>query len=407
MKKWIAAILILALLAEGRGASSKGMQDRGIRSAGAERQEVPLSDSEGEESVFESYSGEGGDLNDETLLRFIEDSVYYDLVLQLNSEEYFVDSVEAVYVSREYLDELVYNSRENIYFGYTLSEINAQFQGTRYIFTLGENGETVVSTFEAGLDPAFETAVRNTAIGTGVILVGVTVSLVTATAAPAVSVIFAASARSGAVCALSGGAISGVAAALVTGIRTGNAEETLKAAVLAGSEGYRMCAISGALTGGAAEAKGLFDLARGGDLTMNQIALIQKESRYTSEVIRQFRNMDEYNVYKKAADLKPKMVDNRLALVKDIDVNYIDPETGLTNLERMRRGMAALDPETGTAYELHHIGQKMNSTLAVLTQAEHDMKGLHLMEESKIYREAFRIIRQKFWKSMAALSAGR
>ena len=44
---------------------------------------------------------------------------------------------------KEYLDELAFNSQENVYFGYTLSELNAQFQGEKYIFTLGENNETV------------------------------------------------------------------------------------------------------------------------------------------------------------------------------------------------------------------------------------------------------------------------
>ncbi|MGX8687789.1 MAG: HNH/ENDO VII family nuclease [bacterium] len=401
MKKWIAVILILALLASGCG-SSFGKPARSLKSDRAEQ-----AGPEGEEkSIFESYTGEGHDLNDETLLRFMEDSVYYDLVRQLDSEEYFVDSVDAAYVSKEYLEDMAYNSRENIYFGYSLREIDQQFQGTKYIFTLDEKGQTTLDAFEAWSDNTFDTAVKNAAIGTGVILVCVTVSMVTASAAPAVSLIFAASARTGAVCALSGGAVSGAAAALVTGIRTGKVEESLKAAALAGSEGYMMCAISGALTGGAARAKGLFDLARGGHLTMDQIALIQKESGYPAEVIRQLRNMDEYDVYKKTAKLSPRMVDNKLALVKDIDLNYVDPDTGLTNLERMKKGLAALDPATGMAYELHHIGQNMDSTLAVLTQAEHDMEGLHVLEESRIDRKAFRVIRQNFWKSMAESAGG-
>ena len=42
----------------------------------------------------------------------------------------------------------------------------------------------------------------------------------------------------------------------------------------------------------------------------------------------------------------------------------------------MAKGQAALD-STGTAYELHHIGQKVDSTLAVLTRAEHRQGGNH------------------------------
>lgn len=356
-------------------------------------------------NIFESYTGNGQDLNDETLLRFIEDSVYSDLVSQLDSEDYFVESVNTIYVSQEYLEELAYNSQANIYFGYTLDEINKLFQGTKYVFTLNENGETEVIPFEEYYDDTFDTVVKNVAIGTGVILVCVTVSVVTAGAAPAVSLIFAASAKTGTVCALSGGAISAVSAAVVTGIQTGDVEESLKAAAVAGSTGFKMGAISGALAGGAKEAKGLYDLTQNG-LTMNQAAVIQRESRYPAEVIKQFRNFDEYTVYKDTAKLQPKMVNNQLALVRDIDLNYVDPDSGLTNLELMTNGRAPIDPATGKAYELHHVGQTMKSTLAILTEAEHDLPGLHIIKESQIDRVAFKTIRKNFWKSMATILGG-
>lgn len=355
--------------------------------------------------IFESYTGNATDLNDDTLLRFIEDSVYSDLVTQLDSGDYFVESVNAVYVSQEYLDELAYNSQANIYFGYTLAEIEKQFQGTKYIFTLGEDGKTEVTPFEEYYDDTFDTVVKNVAIGTGVILVCVTVSVATAGVAPAVSLIFAASAQTGTICALSGGAISAASAAVVTGIQTGDVEESLKAAAVAGSTGFKMGAISGALAGGAKEAKGLYDLTQNG-LTMNQAAVIQRESGYPAEVIKQFRNIDEYKIYKETANLHPQMVNNQLSLVRDIDLNYVDPDSGLTNLERMRKGLAALDPSTGKAYELHHVGQKMKSTLAILTKAEHDMPGLHVIQETEIDRVVFAKIRRQFWKSMATNLGG-
>lgn len=47
-----------------------------------------------------------------------------------------------------YLDDFACNSRENIYSGYPISEFDDQFQGTRYIFTLGENEEAVASTLK-------------------------------------------------------------------------------------------------------------------------------------------------------------------------------------------------------------------------------------------------------------------
>lgn len=82
-------------------------------------------------------------MGDAALLPYLENSLYEQLVSDLDSSDYFVENVQAVYISQEYLDELAFNSQENVYFGYTLSELNAQFQGEKYIFTLGENNETV------------------------------------------------------------------------------------------------------------------------------------------------------------------------------------------------------------------------------------------------------------------------
>ena len=70
--------------------------------------------------------------------------------------------------------------------------------------------------------------------------------------------------------------------------------------------------------------------------------------------------------------------------------------------------MAALDPKTGLSYQLHHIGQRQDSTLAILTEAEHMQGGnnliWHLWEgESQIDRVAFAAQRQSFWKSAAKL----
>lgn len=134
-------------------------------------------------------------LGDAALLPYLENSLYEQLVSDLDSSDYFVENVQAVYISQEYLDELAFNSQENVYFGYTLSELNAQFQGEKYIFTLGENNETVAVPW-TDYDDAYDRVIRNVAIGTGVILVCVTVSVVSAgVGAPAVSMIFAMAAK--------------------------------------------------------------------------------------------------------------------------------------------------------------------------------------------------------------------
>lgn len=79
-------------------------------------------------------------LNDPKLLQYVEDTVYSNLVETFASEDYIIENVHAVYISKEYLEEIAYNSQANIFFGYTLAELEDQFQGTKYIFALDENG---------------------------------------------------------------------------------------------------------------------------------------------------------------------------------------------------------------------------------------------------------------------------
>ena len=228
-----------------------------------------------------SFSG----MDDPELLSYVENNVYANLVQTLDSDEYFVENVEAVYISQEYIDELTYNSQSNVYFGYTLEELNQQFQGDRYVFTLGDNGETTVKKMETVYDDSTERIIKNVAVGGGVILLCVTVSVVTAGAgAPAVSMIFAAAAKTGTTFALSSAAIGGAAATITTGYQTHDPEAAFKAGLLASSEGFKWGAISGAVIGGGSEAIALHGATLNG-LTMNEAAAIQKESGYPAHSV--------------------------------------------------------------------------------------------------------------------------
>lgn len=210
-------------------------------------------------------------LNDEALLQYIEDQIYSDLEDQFNNEDYIIEEIQTVYISKEYLEELSYNSKSNIYFGYTLDEIEEQFDGMEYIFTLGEDGTTVVQPFE-DYDDTFEQVIRNVAIGTGVILVCVTVSVVSGgLGAPAVSMVFTASAKTGTALALSSGVISGAVSAAVTGYQTKDYDAALKAAALSGSESFKWGAISGVVIGGASEAITLHNAAKTANVAANVI----------------------------------------------------------------------------------------------------------------------------------------
>lgn len=345
-------------------------------------------------------------LDDPNLLRYFEDSVYSELVGELNSDDYFVENISTKYISKEYIEELQYNSQENIFFGYSLSELDKQFEGKRYVFSLGDDGKTTVKEFEEfsyGFD--FDKVIKNVAIGSGVILVCVTVSVLTAGTAPAVSVVFAASASTATKFAISGTIISGASSAIVKGIQSGDLEAAMLSGISNGSEGFKWGAIVGAFSGGASEALTLKGATLNG-LTMNEVALIQKESKYPIDVIKQFSSIEQYNVCKEAG-LVPRMINGKTALIRNIDYNFIDEATGLTNLERMKQGLAALD-SNGVAYEWHHIGQRADSTLALLTKEEHRLgdnyKIWHIIgEESQIDRAAFDKTRSELWKSVAEL----
>lgn len=391
MKKILVLLLIVSLLACSLPASF------------AEEAQLPAG------SVPEAgFSG----MNDPNLLRYTEDTIYENLVATLDSDEYFVENVSAVYISQEYIDELAYNSQANIYFGYTLQELTEQFQGKKYIFTLGDDGSTIVTEFEE-YDDTYDRALKNVAIGTGVILVCVTVSLVSAgLGAPAVSMIFSVAAQSGTKMALSGGFMGGIAAGIVTGVQTGDMDEALKAAALTGSEGFKWGAISGALAGGASEAIALKGATRSG-LTMNEAATIQRESKYPLDVIKQFKSMDQYEICKNAG-LYPVTVNGKTSLVRAIDLDYVD-DFGRTNLQRMKEGLAAIDPDSGLPYELHHIGQKTDSTLAILTKAEHMQGGNNSIwhefgSASEVHNAANEALwnrqRQTYWRQLATLLEG-
>lgn len=398
MKRIIALLLILAMFLTGCGQVQQ--------QAPTTSESNPVTETTNpitEPIVWEDVEPQYNSLDDVELLAYIEDLVYRDTVASLNSEEYFVENVSAVYVSKEYLDEVAFNSQSNIYFGYTLAELDELFQGTKYIFTLNENGTTTVQELQEIEDVYTEKMLKNVAIGTGVILVCVTVSVVSAGAgAPAVSMIFAASATTAKTLAISSAAFGGISAGVVRGIQTGDLNEAMEAAVMGATEGFKWGAISGAVVGGGSEAFLLKSATKSG-LTMNEAALIQVDSNLPIDVISQMHSLDEYIVYKNAG-LKPIMINGKTALIQNIDLTYtsqLPDGTEVTNLVRMQKGYAPLDPTTGKAYQLHHIGQKADGTLAVLTESQHQGNSAILNifgKESEIVRSEFTTTRKEFWE---------
>lgn len=360
-------------------------------------------------------AGENLDLSDERLQRYIQDKVYVNTLRQLDSSDYCIDSIETVYYSQEYIDQLTYNSNANIYFGYSQAELDEQFPGKKYVFTLDEDtGETTVVEVESYEDHTTEKVLKNVAIGAGVILVCVTVSTVTATAAPAVSVIFAFGAASGKALAISGALYGGITSGIIQGYQTGNFTDALSSAAVGASEGFKWGALIGSATGAASEALTLHGLTAGG-LTMDEAAMIQRESQYSLEFISELHSMEEYELYANQVGLRQMIVDGKSALVRDIDwaqTSIMSDGSEVTNLWRAQHGYAPLDPN-GIPYELHHVNQNADGTLAILTQTEHRGKGvysiLHDVEKTGVHNTEQGISatvwnqqKKSFWKDLAA-----
>lgn len=109
-------------------------------------------------------------------------------------------------------------------------------------------------------------------------------------------------------------------------------------------------------------------------LTDEEKAKIKEETGWSDEIIDNIKNMKQYEILKNAG-LKEVEINGRKCLIKEnIDLDYTD-EDGVSNRDRMARGLAPLDSKTGKPIELHHLGQKADSPLVELTEEEHRTGG--------------------------------
>ncbi len=263
IRRFISIILVLALALSGCSSNIKSEVTTEVQSttelitvdtATVEDSEVDIEENDNqsyiptEEPDFSSIN-----LSDGRLLEYIESSVYAGLENEFSSDDYIIKEVQVKYISKEYIEEIEFNSKENVWFGHTLDELDTLFKDTPYVFTLGDDGNTVITPME-GYDDTYDRVLKNVAIGSGVILICITVSVVSGlVGAEPVSAVFAASAKGAAQMAFSTGAISAISAGLITGVATKDYDQAMAAAALAGSEAFKWGAIVGAITGGVAE----------------------------------------------------------------------------------------------------------------------------------------------------------
>lgn len=105
-------------------------------------------------------------------------------------------------------------------------------------------------------------------------------------------------------------------------------------------------------------------------LTAEEKAKIKEETGWSDEIIDNIKNMKQYEVLKNAGLVEAEINGRKCLIKENIDLDYTD-EDGISNRDRMARGLAPLDSKTGKPIELHHLGQKADSPLVELTEEEH------------------------------------
>lgn len=106
------------------------------------------------------------------------------------------------------------------------------------------------------------------------------------------------------------------------------------------------------------------------ELTDTEKQQIKEETEWSDKIIDSIHNMKQYEVLKNAG-LTEEEINGRPCLIKkDFDLDYKD-EDGISNREKIARGLSPIDSKTGSRLELHHLGQKIDSPLVELTVEEH------------------------------------
>jgi len=113
----------------------------------------------------------------------------------------------------------------------------------------------------------------------------------------------------------------------------------------------------------------------------------------------------EYNGTVKVNN-KVRDVSRKIYQRSDIDWNYVDPDTGLTNLQRAAKGRPPIGPD-GKPVELHHLIQQESGPMVEILQSTHDQyaKALHgLVEDGASFRnnpildKQYNNFRKGYWK---------
>lgn len=154
-----------------------------------------------------------------------------------------VEDIAIQTISQEYYEELEFNSQENIYFGHTESQLLQLFDTAKYSFTVNSNGKTIVGLDSDLFKEDYLTkAMKNVAIGGGVIIVCASVSVVLSGGATTPMAIMIVAGKLTTEAALAS-VISGVVTAGISKFNGESNEKILENTITSASEGFKYAAI--------------------------------------------------------------------------------------------------------------------------------------------------------------------
>lgn len=199
---------------------------------------------------YQLYNGdieiESLPLSDSNVQDYLINTLYSGMDSNFSSDDFEIDSITTTYISKEYIDELTYNSKSNAYFGYDLNELGNKFNGKKFVFTVGDDNQTIVKEFEE-YDDTYIKSLKNVAVGAGVIVSFITVSVLSQ--GTSVAAIFMVGAETGLKVGVSSGLVTGILSGAVEYYDTGDVSQALKKGTLEASESFKWGAILGSVEG--------------------------------------------------------------------------------------------------------------------------------------------------------------
>lgn len=189
---------------------------------------------------------------DEETLQQLKDQVYADISEELSTDEYLVQDVKVIYLTEEEVATM--SPEDKIYFGYSANGLNDVITSDMTVIDESEYGTIDVKS-EKLLDKDDRTTViKNLAIGTGIILVCVTVVCVTKDMEidnEVVTAFIELAPKAAALGAAGFATITGTVSGAIQYVKSKNLKESFRKLIVDGSKGFKWGAIIGTVYAGA------------------------------------------------------------------------------------------------------------------------------------------------------------